>query len=250
MPKFFYGIIFSVVLLLLLYTFAKPSDKDPSSTEQPSSTEDVSEDTSNKKNYPVIVLDAGHGGFDPGKVGINGALEKDINLSIVKKLQALLEEKGFTVYLTREKDSLLAPVNSSNKKKDDMIARIEMITRLNPFFTISIHQNSFTNSSTSGPQVFYYKNSEESATMAQVIQDVLNTQLEPSKKRTPQSNTNYYLLTKTPTPTVIVECGFLSNPAEADLLIQDDYQSRIANAIFLGILSYYEASTLNQTQSE
>jgi N-acetylmuramoyl-L-alanine amidase len=86
--------------------------------------------------------------------------------------------------------------------------------------------------------------------MAQVIQDVLNSQLNPAKKRSPQSNTNYYLLTRTPTPTVIVECGFLSNPTEADLLTQDEYQSRIAYSIFLGILSYYEASTSNQTRSE
>lgn len=250
MPKFFYGIIFSVVLLLLLYTFTNPSEEDPTSTEQLASTEDSTEETKPKKNYPLIVLDAGHGGFDPGKVGVNGALEKDINLSIVKKLKVLLEEEGFNVQLTREKDALLAPANSSTKKKDDMIARIEMITKLNPFFTISIHQNSFTNPSTSGPQVFYYKDSEESATMAQVIQDVLNTQLEPTKKRSPQANTNYYLLTRTPTPTVIVECGFLSNPTEADLLTQEEYQSRVANSIFLGILSYYEASTSNQTLSE
>ena len=113
MPKFFYGIILSVILLLLLYTFTNPSDQDPSSTEQLSSTEDNTEDTVHKKNYPTIVLDAGHGGFDPGKVGINGALEKDINLVIVKKLKSLLEKEGFTVYLTREKDALLAPANSS-----------------------------------------------------------------------------------------------------------------------------------------
>ena len=250
MPKFFYGIIFSVILLLLLYTFTKPSEDDPSSTEHLSSTEDSTEESAEKKDYPLIVLDAGHGGFDPGKVGVNGALEKDINLSIVKKLQSLLEEEGFTVYLTREKDALLAPANSSSKKKDDMIARIEMITRLDPFFTISIHQNSFTDASSSGPQVFYYKDSEESATMAQVIQDVLNTQLNPVKKRAPQANANYYLLTRTPTPTVIVECGFLSNPVEADLLTQEEYQSRIAKSIFMGILSYYEGTTSNQILSE
>ena len=250
MPKFFYGIIVSIVLLLLLYTFTKPSGDNLDSSEQLSSTENNLDESTPQKDYPVIVLDAGHGGFDPGKVGINGALEKDINLSIVKKLQSLLEEEGFTVYLTREKDTLLSPANSSSKKKDDMIARIELITKWNPFFTISIHQNSFTDPSASGPQVFYYKDSEKSATMAQVIQDVLNTQLSPSKQRAPQSNTNYYLLTRTPTPTVIVECGFLSNPNEADLLTQEEYQSRVAHSIFLGILSYYEASTSNQTLSE
>lgn len=250
MPKFFYGIIFSVVILLLLYSFTKPFHKDLSSTEDTSILENPTDETTVRKDYPVIVLDAGHGGFDPGKVGVNGALEKDINLSIVKKLQTLLEEEGFTVILTRDKDALLAPANSTSKKKDDMIARIELIKEANPFFTISIHQNSFTDASSCGPQVFYYKDSEESATMAQVIQDVLNVELSPTKKRSPQSNTNYYLLTRTPTPTVIVECGFLSNPAEADLLIQDDYQSRVANSIFMGILSYYQASTSNQTLSE
>ena len=247
MPKIFYGIIFSIILFLLIFTFTKPTNETPS-------TEDLLSETnteeSTTKNYPVIVLDAGHGGFDPGKVGINGVLEKDINLCIVKKLESLLEKEGFTVYLTRESDQLLSPITSSTQKKDDMIARIELIRELNPFFTISIHQNSFTSESTSGPQVFYYKGSESSATMAYVLQDALNAQLNPEKKREPQANENYYLLTRTPTPTVIVECGFLSNPIEADLLAQDDYQDQVAHAIFLGIVSYYEAVTSNQPLSE
>lgn len=247
MPKFFYGIIFSLIVFILVSSFFDSPLSD--SQKESISTEDTTE-VSPAHTYPLIVLDAGHGGFDPGKVGVNGALEKDINLTIVKKLQKLLEEEGFQVQLTRESDKLLAPANSSSPKKDDMIKRIEMITELDPFFTISIHQNSFTSPSVNGPQVFFYKDSEESATMAQVIQDVLNTQLNPAKKRVPQSNDNYYLLTRTPTPTVIVECGFLSNPAEADLLIQESYQDRVARAIFLGILSYYESVTSNQTLSE
>jgi len=248
MPKKFYRILFLIILLLVIFFFTNPNGTNPS-TDESFSTELETEESASI-SYPTIVLDAGHGGFDPGKVGINGVLEKDINLSIVKKLQALLEEEGFTIYLTREDDQLLAPLNSSSKKKDDMIARIEMISNLDPFFTISIHQNSFTDPSTSGPQVFYYKDSEASATMAYVLQDVLNLQLNPPKKRMPQTNQNYYLLTRTPTPTVIVECGFLSNPSEADLLAQDAYQEKIAHAIFLGILSYYESTTSNQTLSE
>ena len=248
MPKFFYRILFLLILLTLVYFFTRPAS-DSSSTEEPLSTEQETEQKVTK-SYPTIVLDAGHGGFDPGKVGINGSLEKDINLSIVKKLQILLETEGFSVYLTRESDELLAPHTSDTQKKDDMIARIEKIKELDPFFTISIHQNSFTDSSVSGPQVFYYKDSEASATMAHVLQDALNLKLNPTKHRAPQSNQNYYLLTRTPTPTVIVECGFLSNPTEADLLLQDAYQENIAHAIFLGILSYYESTTLNQTLSE
>ena len=248
MPKKFYRILLLIILLVIIFFFTNPNKND-TSTEDPLSTEPTTEDYVSV-SYPTIVLDAGHGGFDPGKVGVKGILEKDINLSIVKKLQTLLEEEGFTVYLTREDDQLLAPLNSSSKKKDDMIARIEMITDLNPFFTISIHQNSFTDSSISGPQVFYYKDSEVSATMAYVLQDILNLQLDPQKKRAPQTNQNYYLLTRTPTPTVIVECGFLSNPNEADLLTQEDYQNRVAHAIYLGILAYYEATTSNETSSE
>lgn len=201
MPKFFYGILLAVILIVLVFTFTKPS-KDNSSTEE-SFSETSSEEEISETTYPTIVLDAGHGGFDPGKVGVNGELEKDINLSIVMKLKELLENKGFTVYLTRDSDNILASPNSTSQKKDDMIARIEKITEINPFFTVSIHQNSFTSPDTSGPQVFYYKDSVESATMAQIIQDIMNRQLNPQKGRQPQANSNYYLLTRTPTPTVI-----------------------------------------------
>ncbi len=248
MPKFFYGIILAILIFLFIFTFTNP--KKDNSLEDSLSTEETTEQRTATISYPTIVLDAGHGGFDPGKVGINGVLEKDINLSIVKKLQTLLEKEGFTVYLTRDSDNLLASATSSSQKKDDMIARIEKISDINPIFTISIHQNSFTDPSVSGPQLFYYKDSETSATLAHVLQDVLNVQLNPEKQRAPQANQNYYLLTRTPTPTVIVECGFLSNPAEADLLAQDSYQESVAHAIFLGILSYYESTTSNQTLSE
>ena len=248
MPKFFYGILISIIAIILVFFLTKPTTEDINSTEE-LSTEITSEDTPSV-SYPAIVLDAGHGGMDPGKVGINNVLEKDINLSIVLKLKELLEKEGFSVHLTRDSDQLLAAPNSTSQKKDDMIARIQMVEDINPFFTISIHQNSFPDPSVNGPQVFYYKDSVESATMAQVIQDILNSQLEPAKKRAPQANSNYYLLTRTPTPTVIVECGFLSNPTEADLLAQEDYQNRVAHAIYLGIVSYYEATTSNQTLSE
>lgn len=248
MPKFFYGVILAIIVIVLVFTFTKPS-KDNSSTEDFLS-ETSSEDEIVEITYPTVVLDAGHGGFDPGKVGINGVLEKDINLAIVIKLKELLEEKGFTVYLTRDSDNLLASPNSTSQKKDDMIARIQLISEINPFFTISIHQNSFTDPSVNGPQVFYYKDSVESATMAQVLQDILNSQLNPQKKRQPQANANYYLLTRTPTPTVIVECGFLSNQTEADLLAQDSYQDQVARAIFSGIVAYYEATTSNPIPSE
>lgn len=248
MPKIFYVIFIAILIGALVFFFTRPSGENPDSTEE-IATENVTEE-SPSVTYPSIVLDAGHGGIDPGKVGVNNVLEKDINLSIVLKLKELLEKHGFTIYLTRDSDQLLAPANSTSQKKEDMIARTEMVKEINPFFTVSIHQNSFPDSSVSGPQVFYYKDSMESATMAQVIQDVMNQQLEPVKNREPQANANYYLLTRIPTPTVIVECGFLSNPTEADLLAQEEYQNRVAHAVYLGIVSYYEAVTGNPPSSE
>lgn len=248
MPKFISGVIVALILLGLVFFLTQTFDKDPSSTENPSS--ELESPTEQPKNLGVIVLDAGHGGLDPGKVGINDVLEKDINLSIVLKLQPLLEDYGFTVHLTRDSDKILGPANSSRPKRDDMIARVDMVKELNPYFTISIHQNSFPTPSVNGPQVFYYKDSEESATMAQIIQNSLNQYLNPQKKREPQANANYYLLTRTPTPTVIVECGFLSNPDEAALLATDAYQQKVAEAVFMGVVSYYETNSQDPTPSE
>ncbi len=250
MPKLFYWIILSVIIIaVVVFVFDPFGDSKPSTEDSDTSTEESSE-SEPRANLPLIILDAGHGGIDPGKVGINNVLEKDINLSIVLKLQALLEEYGFKIQLTRDSDTILGPANSSSPKRDDMIARVEMVKELDPFFTISIHQNSFPDEKVNGPQVFYYKDSEASATMAQVIQNSLNQYLQPQKQRVSQSNTNYYLLTRTPTPTVIVECGFLSNPNEAKLLATDEYQTKVAEAVCMGIISYYESTTSNPTPTE
>lgn len=197
---------------------------------------------------PCIVLDAGHGGSDPGKVGCNDALEKDINLSIVTKLQKLFKNKGYKVVLTRSDDTVLADENSRSVKVEDLRNRVKLITEANPVMTISIHQNSFPDASISGPQVFYFEQSKESAAIASCLQDTLNNSLNPPKPRVCKSNNDYYILKKTPTPIVIVECGFLSNETEADLLITDTYQEKLARAIYLGATTYLEGNT-DSTQS-
>ena len=248
MPKFILKVIIVLLVLGLIFFLTRDFSKNPSSTEE--SSDQTEHSTEPPKNLGLIVLDAGHGGLDPGKVGINEVLEKDINLAIVLKLKPLLEEYGFTIHLTRDSDKILGPANSSRPKRDDMIARVDLVKELHPYFTISIHQNSFPTASVNGPQVFYYKDSVESATMAQVIQNSLNQYLNPKKKRDPQSNTNYYLLTRTPTPTIIVECGFLSNPDEAALLATDAYQQKVAEAIYMGVVSYYETNSQAPTPSE
>lgn len=191
-----------------------------------------------------IVIDAGHGGSDPGKVGVNGALEKDINLALALKLKELLKNKDFEIILTRDSDIGLYSEGSTNKKVEDMQNRCKIITEANPNFTISLHQNSYTTSDVCGAQVFYYGQSAAGKELAEILQSSLIANVSPENKRVAKANESYYLLKKTPTPTVIVECGFLSNPSEADLLLTEDYQNTLTNAIYLGILEYLEKEGL------
>lgn len=191
-----------------------------------------------------IVIDAGHGGSDPGKVGINNAQEKDINLALALKLRDLLEQKNITVVLTRDSDAGLYPADATNKKASDMQKRCEIITEANPVFTISLHQNSYPAEEVKGAQVFYYAQSTEGEALANVLQASLISRVDSENKRVAKANDSYYLLKKTPTPTVIVECGFLSNPAEANLLIDESYQNKLVRAIYMGILEYLESNSL------
>lgn len=191
-----------------------------------------------------IVIDAGHGGSDPGKVGINDALEKDINLALALKLKDLLEQKDIKVVLTRDSDTGLYPADATNKKASDMQKRCEIITDANPIFTVSLHQNSYPSEDVNGAQVFYYGQSPKGEELANILQDSLVSRVDPDNTRVAKANDSYYLLKKTPTPTVIVECGFLSNPTEADLLLDADYQNKLTRAIYMGIIEYLEKESL------
>ena len=209
-----------------------------------SNTVSTEEDTYPATEKPMydfcIVIDAGHGGNDPGKVGINGEQEKNINLAIALLLKKRLETEHIPIILTRTQDQSLATPGSKNEKRADMQKRCEIITDANPVFTISIHQNSFPSEEVSGAQVFYYTHSHEGAALATTIQNALKQHLDPGNTRQPKANDSYYLLKKTPTPTIIVECGFLSNPAEANLLSTPEYQEKTVNAIASGVLVYLE----------
>lgn len=192
----------------------------------------------NNASQPCIVLDAGHGGADPGKVGGDNILEKNLNLAIVYKLKTLFENKGFKVVLTRTDDKALVSDHSKALKVEDMRNRVALIEKIHPIMTVSIHQNSYTDPAVSGPQVFFFKDSPEGEEIAATIQATLNEQLDPPKKRVSKSNDDYYILKKTPTPTVIVECGFLSNPEEAAKLTDDAYQNKLARAVYSGVCTY------------
>ncbi len=192
----------------------------------------------------VVVIDAGHGGDDPGKVGINGALEKDINLVIAELIQSYLEQNGVTVILTRDSDAGLCGAKSGNKKVEDLKNRLALIESSGALLAVSIHQNSYTSESVHGAQVFYYETSENGRRAALLLQNQLVEGLQEKKARQAKKNDSYYLLKKSSVPTVIVECGFLSNQREADLLITDAYQKKVAWNITLGILQYLSGADI------
>lgn len=185
-----------------------------------------------------IVIDAGHGGRDPGKEGVNGAEEKVLNLQIALRLKKLLESEGIEVVLTRKDDNGLYQEEASNKKVADMKARREIIAKAEPVFTVSIHQNSYSEAYVKGSQTFYYGKSAEGKKLAEKIQDSMAKRLDQENSRSPKANNSYYLLKNTSTPTVIVECGFLSNHEEAELLATEAYQEKTAWAIHMGIMQY------------
>lgn len=195
----------------------------------------VNSDKVEKKEY-TVVLDAGHGSSDSGKVGINGVLEKDINLSISKKTKKYLEKKGICVVMTRDKDESLAEGENGNRKVQDMKARVKRINDTKPDLAVSIHQNSYHEESIHGAQVFYYEHSESGEKDARILQEALLA-VDPDNTRQVKANTTYYLLKRTEVPILIVECGFLSNQEEAEKLASEDYQKEIAKAIANGIES-------------
>lgn len=196
------------------------------------------DETERKEAKVTIVIDPGHGGRDPGKVGINGALEKDINLAIALRLKDLLEQNDINVILTRTEDVGLYSESDSNKKRVDLNKRIEIINTINPIFAVSIHQNSFSQESIKGAQMFYNAQSEQGKLLAQTLQDQVKETIKDGNHRKAKSNTSYYMLKHTSCPLVIIECGYLSNQTESALLIQEEYQEKMAWAIHLGIIKH------------
>lgn len=191
-----------------------------------------------EKGEICVCIDAGHGGGDPGKIGINQEQEKDINLQISYKLKSVLEQQDVTVVMTRTSDEDLADKGVENVKVSDMQNRVAAIEKSGAALTVSIHQNSYPDESVHGAQVFYYGESAEGQQLAEIMQESLKQRLDPENNRQAKANDSYYMLKKTPTPTVIVECGFLSNYEEANLLCEETYQEQVAWAIAMGVIQY------------
>lgn len=192
----------------------------------------------NKSGKQLIVVDAGHGGKDPGKVGGNNSLEKDINLAIAFKLKDLLEKNDFEVLMTRTEDMGLYQETDRNKKSADMRNRVALINGSGAVLAVSIHQNSFEQASSTGAQAFYHKGSVEARKLAEILQEQIKSTIADGNHRKAKANENYYMLKKTQCPLVIVECGFLSNQKEEALLCDSAYQEKMAWAIHIGIIQY------------
>lgn len=189
------------------------------------------EETIKFSNEALVVVDAGHGGIDAGKSGVNGEKEKEINFKISIKIKNMLSDSGISVCMTRENDDRLA-----ESQRADLEARTEIMNR-GALLAVSIHQNSYHDPRVSGAQVFYYSGSEEGRKAAGLIQEELNA-LVPEHQKEIRANDTYYILKNTEIPVVIVECGFLSNYSEAEKLSDDTYQDKIAEAVTKGILQY------------
>lgn len=189
-----------------------------------------------------VIVDAGHGGKDPGKVGVNGELEKNINLEIAFELQKQLEALGMKVLLTRTDDCGLYSDDDTNKKAADMKKRCEFIAENSADVVVSVHQNSFTDSSVKGTQVFYYTHSANGKKLASYIREQIINNTDKNNNRPIKADDSYYMLINTSCPTVIVECGFLSNSAEAERLCDSAYQQILAKAIGLGVLDFLESN--------
>lgn len=206
-----------------------------------SSSDFVSEE--NQTEYTeckeTIVIDAGHGGFDSGMVGESGVTEKELNLIYAKKLEKLLCAAGYRVVQTRNSEAGLYDEDHDNKKAQDMQRRCAVIEQEQPFVTISIHQNSYPqDQAVCGPQVFYYEQSKEGEKLAERIQEKLNQMPKVMRQRTQKGNSTYYILKRSASTTVIVECGFLTNKQEEELLQNEAYQDQVVRAIYEGIVEY------------
>lgn len=203
----------------------------------------MSSQVSSRSPAYTVVIDAGHGGFDSGKVGVDGTLEKDVNLIIAKKLEQLLKAADINVIMTRAEDTGLYEESSTNKKRQDMTARAALMNDTDADCIVSIHQNSYSLESIDGAQVFYYTGSKDGEALASSIQKSLISRADPTNHRREKSNSSYYLLKNSSAPIVIVECGFLSNWEESKKLVDDAYQQKLAWAIHLGILQYLNLRT-------
>ena len=192
---------------------------------------------------PIIIIDAGHGGEDPGAVGVNGILEKDLNLAVSMELKNELEAKGYTVVMTRTEDKLLYTEAENIKgirKLSDLKNRCKIAAEYKNSIFVSVHMNSFGASKYSGLQVYYSHGNDESRRLAEAIQSAVKTGAQPENDRAVKDGKDIYVLEHSPSTSVLVECGFITNEQECEKLSEKEYQKQLSFAIVCGIIDYIE----------
>ena len=206
------------------------------------------------KTLPVIIIDAGHGGIDGGAVAADGTTEKDINLYIALKMNAYLGNLGYETVLTRSDDESIHSEDAQTtrqKKVSDLHNRLEIIKSNPDSIFVSVHQNYYTQSKYSGAQVFFSENNPQSSVLAQCIQDSIVSSIQPDNTRKiKQNSTSIFLLSNSTVPSVMVECGFLSNVAETEKLKNEDYRMQMAEAICKGIINYINGKEIESAVND
>lgn len=199
--------------------------------------------SANVEEKKVMVIDPGHGGEDGGTVGVNGILEKDLNLIISNDLSDFFRFIGYEIIPTRTEDIMLYDRNADykgRKKLLDLAARLEITNSAMPDLFLGIHMNAFPQQKYSGLTVYYSDSTPMSRQVAEhLCQDVI-THLQPQNNREIKSGNNIYLLDRASPPAILVECGFLSNPAECELLSTKEYRQKLSLVIFSSLVSFLE----------
>ncbi|MEG6523382.1 N-acetylmuramoyl-L-alanine amidase CwlD [Desulfotomaculum sp. 1211_IL3151] len=197
----------------------------------------------------IIVVDPGHGGRDPGKIGVSGVAEKEINLEVSKRLATVLGQMGATVIMTREEDIDLSDNSTTgwkSKKQQDLTRRTELANGKNADLFISVHCNAYTSPREHGAQVFSQPGSEDSKRLAECIQSEMTGILKNTTRKAKQ--VDYFALRKTKMPATIVEIGFITNHKEEEMLRDSLYQSKVAWSIAAGIIKYYSDTPKDQEE--
>lgn len=200
------------------------------------------------ENKRTVVIDSGHGGADGGCIGVNGCVEKDINLSVAKNLEQLLKMSGFNVVMTRTEDVSIYTEGVEglrNQKISDMENRLKIINSYPDSLFISIHQNQYTKPEYFGGQIFYTTNNPANFKLAQIMQESFAELQTGNDREIKLIDNDLYLFKNTKQPAILAECGFLSNEKDAANLSDSDYQKKVAFTIYKGIMKYY--SEINST---
>lgn len=215
-------------------------------------TENALPTSAGASEKPVIVIDAGHGGLDSGAVGISGVLEKDVNLSIVLALKDMFEMSGFKVVLTRSEDiSIYSPgvEGIRNQKLSDMDNRLKIIQNYPDSIFLCVHQNNYTDPQYFGGQMFYNNNNPNNRTLATIMQKRFAALRPGNDREIKLSGNELFLLKSNPNPSLMIECGFLSNPEEEQLLSTWEFQQKVAFTIYGGVLEFIDATADNESEN-